>query len=450
MKKNLVLSLILATLLLVAYFSEEVVKVNIEKNKKNSVRLIHSDTPILEIKTASYTLINIDGVWRDESINWKIDQELMLKVLDIFQNLYVSSKIETKKPDDYFNKHSQIISFKLGNSIKEFRFGPVSKITGGFYMQDLTNPNEVMICYDDSFMKVVYSNEVELDLKKYVRLLNLINASKFNFLEQNILSQLDLINLKKITIDSERNRWFQVNLERNSLNPKPPKKIKIKNIRKIISSGVKGLRVKKIINKGEMVLTDPMSKVKLFGEKVYLLTLYRKLNNKDGNYLRISGSDQILEVDLKKGNIFFINNQEFWDKTIDYGVVFSSLDRVDFTLRTQNAQNSYPFFIDDLEEFIVKSEHKKVGFISKVHMNLLFNLLLNLTDFKEAKFIEERITPEADSLDLYVTIFKKSLGIKVGADFIKVYDLKSGLVYNYSYNTRQIRPGFFEKIFTEK
>ena len=78
-------------------------------------------------------------------------------------------------------------------------------------------------------------------------------------------------------------------------------------------------------------------------------------------------------------------------------------------------------------------------------MNFLFNLILNLTEFSQAKYILE--DSKLENSDVEVKIFNKNIRIKIDDAHIVLFDTELGLKYFYDYNKKQINSGFFKKLF---
>ncbi len=78
----------------------------------------------------------------------------------------------------------------------------------------------------------------------------------------------------------------------------------------------------------------------------------------------------------------------------------------------------------------------------------MFNLIFNLADFKSAHYVEEVYSDKVKEADLIVKLLNKTLAISIKNDFIHITDLTNKLKYRFKYNQNQIKPGFFDKIFT--
>lgn len=455
MKKNLVLTIILAVLVGVAYQLEEVSKKETMKLNLLESRLLSKAKIISEIKTNNYHFIRKGDLWIEKSTAWRVDQEILNEFSNILKKIgiYSSVRKESNKTQDYFSSSSTVFEIKVDGKMKKFELGNVSKITGSFYIRDVDQPNLINICLDDSVLRVIHKTEVDLKLKKYQRLKNILSSSSINFLDRNLLSSLNLKmdDINSIKIKNRTAGWFELKVGENYTQPIAPKSINYHNFKEKVFGKTKNIKIEKIIKKAQNILSNPASEVIIEGRKNIKLRLYAALNGVYGSFLKISGQDQILKLDGDNADIFSSSIQDFWVKKIPFEVNFNNLKKLSFKLKKEGAKKFYPFEVNDLESFEVSSKDKEINFISKVHMNLLFNLLFNLADFKEATSIErlESSTPKSfTKKGIRVFIFEKKFQVWVEAGSIFVLDTKESLVFRFDNNKNQIPTDFFDKIFT--
>ena len=227
--------------------------------------------------------------------------------------------------------------------------------------------------------------------------------------------------------------------------------IRYRNFFNRVIEGIEKIKIVNIINHGQNILSNPRSKLNLKGKEELNIKLYSGLNGKYGNYLKVDGRDDIIEIELMESNLFFLNVQDFWIKKIKFDIDFKKINDFNFEISFDN-NKYFDFKINDLETFKVIPTDDGVSFVSNTHMNFLFNLLFNLADFKQAHYIEElqgeALNINKGSFDLYIKIFGKFFTVKVQDDFILVGDYNDKVLFKFKYNRGQIGPGFFDKIFT--
>ena len=81
-------------------------------------------------------------------------------------------------------------------------------------------------------------------------------------------------------------------------------------------------------------------------------------------------------------------------------------------------------------------------------MNFLFNLILNLADFNQALYVEQFNVSTDFEYKLKVTLLNKTLLLKILEESIVVIDMSDMLKFVFANKNAQVKPGFFDKIFT--
>ena len=77
--------------------------------------------------------------------------------------------------------------------------------------------------------------------------------------------------------------------------------------------------------------------------------------------------------------------------------------------------------------------------IKNYNINLLFNLVLNLVEFNEAKYVSTELSKISnEDVALHMTLFKKELIIVFKQNSITVQDLSSKLEYFYPHKISSI------------
>ncbi len=452
-KKNVILMAILITLIGVAFITEEVIKKDAFEIQKMSKKLVKNVEKITAIKTSYQHFIKENSVWKTDQLDWPVNQQLMKDYLKIIAGIQISGVVQEKNISDFITDDKKFIELSIAGKRHKYFLGNVSSVTGAFYVRKEGDPGKIYVCYDDSFLDYVYKTELELNLAKYLRLQNLFEAKQDLFWDGQFYENFKLREADKIIIDNKRNRWYSLNLSQNTTTPAAPSALRYLNIKLVLQNSLNNLKIKRIVSGGKNILTNLGSTIKIFHkqqDKPYLtLKMYRGLNNKFGTYLKSSKHDYIFVLENQNKSPFYFNQQDFWNKRIQYQVNFQQIKNFTFKLG-HTGKKRYDFKVDDIETFEVLPKSKEVNFVSKVHINFLFNLLLNLVDFKQASYIEEVEKLDIKRFQLVVELFQKELWVNIGKRFIDVYDTNTKILFHYEYNSQQITPDFFNKIFTVK
>ncbi len=441
MRNNLILSVVLIGLLGITYYVEEIYKVeNHEKSKSFVFKNLDNLTKI-EFNYGTLEKLN-ENEWKLQEVNWKISQFKVEQLLDVLENLVIVREVKNNKENFFKNSFKLRLNFNE-QLRKDIIFGDISSITGNFYLKDNMR-NKTYLVQDLSSYKKAYATELDLKYRKYERIKFYLSFPE-SIMDLRIIGPNLLERTQSIAVKSTRNRNFEIDLVKNEINPHPLEKVEIKNLRKEIDLAFSNAMALKWHREDKIVLTDKRSELifKTVDEKIKTYTLFLGLNNRYGYYIKDHENQLVFELDKINAMGFFMNSQDFLNKAINYKTDFTNIDILKFSIIKE--QKEFEFFVDNLEKFEVKTKNPNINFISKTHMNFLFNLILNLADFRQAKYILEQ--SKLDNPDLEINILDKTLKIKIESNEILVLDVKEGLLFHYAYNFNQVKPGFFRDLF---
>ena len=445
MKTNLALFGILVALLIGVYLDQEVYEKE-ERKQQLVEKSLLKQTDFQKFTFPNGSLEKDEGKWSHPEIAWTVDQDKVDEFIKIMHSIQVKHKILEFKLEDYFQKQKTVLGIKSSTYEGELWFGDSIEATGRFYVYQV-NSKELFICEDTSYYNIPYSSERDYGLKKYLRLSKLLQRGADLFWQSNFILGLKLTELKRLQIDSVRNRPLEIDLISNKTIPQAPAPLDYKSLADVINKQFQEIQIVKIIASGQNYLSDQRSVIKLEGSRDHVLRYFSGLNEQFGKYVRVEGLDYIFQVEMKPRNIFFLTGNDFWVKNFHYDESISNLTKLDFSLSLEG-ENWKDFTIYDLENFKIKAVSKGVNF-SKVHMNVLFNLLFNLVDFKEAIFVESIVENQIPSSNvLNVKFLGSKMVVWVEEDYIKVIDRKNKLLYHFPDAGDQIMPGFFRSAFT--
>lgn len=445
MRTNIILAFIFFALLGVAFYTEEVYK----KKSIEEAALSRSLLKKFDFKKIHFphsVLVHNDTIWEDKEINWPLSQKKVDFFLKILNSVEIRGVVKEGNAEQFFRKSRIQFAVEDYKGEKQvFVMGDASETTGRFYLQN-KDSNEIYICQDTSHMDVPYSSERDFELKKYMRLKYILEQGRHAFWESNFLEALKIQKLKTVQFDSNRNRSFELNFIQNTTKPTIPSSLSYKDIRNVFESYFKQIRVVEIIDRGQNILTDKMSQIAIESETPYVLKYFAGLNEQIGRYILVEGLEYIFRVEMEQDNVFYLSPHHFWLKKFQYNVDFQSLDKLNFEL-SFDGNSFFQFQVYDLANFKLRSLTSAT--FSQVHMNVLFNLILNLVDFSEATYVEpDKTEPPQDRKILYVKMLDARYAIWVDGKSIIVKDQKNGLNFYFSEQTGQITERFFSDIFT--
>ncbi|MBD63947.1 MAG: hypothetical protein CME62_01970 [Halobacteriovoraceae bacterium] len=445
MKTNIALFFILGMMLVGVYLDQEVYEKE-EARAELVEKSLFRQTDFKYFEFSNGSLIKREGTWGHSEIGWSLNSLKVNEFIKILHSLQIKKKLMEFNLEDFFKKRKHIFKVRDQKSEHEIWFGDSIEATGRFYVYHV-GLKELYICEDTSHYKIPYSSARDYGLKKYLRLIQLLERGVDLFWESDFIEGLKMTELNRLNIDSVRNRVLEIDLVSGKTIPQAPTPLEYRDLRKTVLDYFQKIQVLRVIASGQNYLSDQRSVLKIEGNQNFSLRYFSGLNEKFGKYIRIEGLDYIFEVEMEPRNIFFLSGNDFWLKNFHYSQSLSNLSTLEFSLAFGD-ENWKDFSIFDLENFKVKSLSNKVSF-SQVHINVLFNLLLNLVDFKEAVYVEKvgvNQIPQNDVLS--VKLLGKVMKVWVEEDFIKVIDTEYNLLYHFPDVGDQIKPGFFRSAFT--
>ena len=453
-KKNLSLFCLLLVLLSLTYYWEEVYKNKKAEDSENKVSLVVNIPEIQKIEFPNFTLELIEGQWRLKGFDFNLSEEKIRLLLKFLGAMKVSSKISIieKTSEDYFSESD--FSFRVFSSkgTYHYKIGKKSLVSGRFYVQTSLLRDLVLVVENLSPIQGAYKDVADKRNQNYNQLQSILKSNGSFLLEENLfhLKGLSLNDFNQVKIDGRHNRWFNLNFQDQTTFPLPYKDIKTHPLQHKFKSIFSQMRVRGVNIFKQLILSDKRGSLTFKGKKDTVVEYFKSLNSKYGDFVRIKGEPHVYSVEFLGLNIFETSVQHFWRKRIEYHTKFSEVKSLKFKLHFKQEKN-INFYINDLETFEVKTSDPRVKDISNPHINFLFNLILNLTDFSEAKFVLEKAKerPSAD-YDLVVELLSKSLGIKIDPNHIIVYDRSTELEYLFDYNKDQIKEDFFDQLITFK
>jgi hypothetical protein len=451
MIKNIFLGLFFLGLVLFAYYWEEVgVKSQFIKNTNGEQIVLFDVNSVVSLTLKHAKIIKNDNEWTIGDLGYMANKGKVQFILKTLNGITKVKKIQTtdKEEKAFFVHQDHSFTVKTFNNEVTFRLGDISNVTGMFYLQKFQyGKKELFLCRDINVYDGLYKSDFEANYQKYIYLKDIITSNAMNLISPRLIFGLNSQKIKKIKIDNKTNRWFDVDFDKKITTPSKYKNLDYLSFAQTFDSLWNTIKVSKIINDPKLIISDELStiEIKLKSEKVHLIKLYGLLNSENGYYAKVDNKDLIYVIDEKAKDFFFANVQDFWNKRISYGVDFRGMKKVDFQIGTRPDQ-MHDFYIDDIETFDIKS---KSGSTLKVsNFNMLFNILLNLQSFKQAKYVTNKISKPKNHFTLLVNIFNRKLQVHFKKHMIIVSDLTSTIEYFYPHNNSMINIDKIEDFFT--
>ena len=447
MRKNLSLLFIFFTLLGITFYLEEVRKPADEGQRIAKQKLIQ-DLEKLDSIELPNAILNGSETWVVKNLNYPASEKLLGSLFNTLRSLETINELEREKIDDVFKQTSLKIILHFGEESEIFELGDVSQISGHFYVQWRNN---VFSVEDTSSYQDVYSSDLDLNLKKYLRLKKLIELSPHDLIEKRLFKDIENKEIKFAKIDSKRNRWYSLDFQKNSMTPPPFEGLVLKPLENLFRYNLSKVRIKSILTTKQNLLTNLVSELDIGLEDPIRAKVFMANNGSYGRYVRFSNQQRIFEIEEEGSEVFFQSHQHYWSKRFVLPPELFNSDSFKFAL-SLDQKSFYNFKVTDVDSFTIVAQDSAIRTSNKNLLNFTFNLLLNATVFKEADYITHDVKLSEflkRGAALTVRMFNKSFHILL-TDKIEVLDEKLNLIYHFKDLSDEVTPKAYQRIFTLK
>jgi len=448
-KKNLFLLSIIISLIGFVYFWEELGNKQRFIDVSSEEKVVLFDiTKVVELTLKNTKIIKDADDWIIGDLGYKADNAKIRFILKTLNGIIKIKelKVSEDKEKEFFTHQDQSFTVKTFDKKVTFRLGDISPVTGQFYLEKFElGKKEIYLCRDINVYDGLYKNELEAEYQKYIALKDIITSSPMNLINPILINDLDVSNIAKITIDNTYNRWFEIDFLNSKTTPEVFSSVNYNNLKKQFNFLWKKVKVTRISENSLNILTNIISTVTLQmkSQEKFKIELFGLLDGVEGYYARVNSSKEVYFIDQSAKDFFFANVQDFWDKRINFNVDFSGLDKLEFKLF--NKSKSFSFVINDLKTFIVESsEGLKV---KQLNMNLLFNILFSLTDFRQAQFINPELSNSVKGVKVGVKLLERTFNLYFSSNLITVQDVENKLEYIYPHKNKAINIQGLEDFF---
>lgn len=435
MKKNLILTAILGFMLVFTYFYQEVGSKKAREALEIKNRIVNLPLPKVDtIELKNTKLLRVNGSWIVGELDFPASEDKVNNLLNHILSIHQLKQLPADEDKQYFTTNDHEILFGAMGKIWKYRLGDVSEFTGNFYFQDMnTQPPTTFLAIDTSEYAGLYKTELELLLNKYLNFKDLIVANPVYYADKNIFRSINFDQLEKVKIDNQWNRWFELDLNRNVTTPQVMNGLEYLDLKAELKKLVSEVKIEKLMDRDEITLNTPICSVELSGQNGQKLELqvYGQAGKESGIYVTSSEfPNWIFKMGTASRDFFFSNVQKYWNKKLFFASDLKNVERLNFKIGDE--KNMYSFYVEDVEDFEIESDDKRVGTINKANTNFLFHLLFSLTQFEQAYTVLEELPPvENKLLSLRVNILDHDLEVVITSDKVYLVNKSDKVILEY-------------------
>ena len=332
--KNLALFIVLIIALAATYFFEE--KSNRTKEaiqaKKTALLDVEALGNITAIKGVKLNFEKRGQFFHDKDNGLVLSESRLEEFFQILGGLKVKTFLnqeEVKKVGEsfYIPDPTMKMTFHFEKGEVSFILGKKLEYDQSFYMEVVRdNISQMVIVSDESPDPGVYQNDDEYRKSdaKYKRLEVVFLLTNRYFYDTRVFKNFNYtaekINFKEISIATFRNKKYSLSFEKSATIPPPPKGIKYfeENWVSFHEFLVK-LQGKSLYYPADTKLLDEiLSQFEVQdreGHK-YTMDVYKKYGEENGYFLKTSLDNIVYQLKSEDAQYFFVNVQDFWQKSI--------------------------------------------------------------------------------------------------------------------------------------
>lgn len=383
MKKNLILSAVLALLIVGTYFFQELktskqLNESITKDHLVRVESIHT------LSWGDVDAVKKNGQWwaGDRLLSHNIFSQTEKKIAHIKKLKRVDGAKES-----YFTK---TLEFKVNGEL--WQIGDLTLDRQGFY---LSRQNEIMVAMMEGASGELTDDEAKFAEIKLEELKKAFTFKLSDLVETQFFRYYPHLPLGQVLIESEGRPRFELDFLNNKTLPAP----------------IQGVAVhEKILEKFSSLLTQVTIRKEVPYSEILKKSLVGKMTFQKNAEIEVwelwlasekSADSYIIDSKRKKAwlmiggtlKIFFIQNQDYWDKKVIPQQFFHQFTRL-----------SVNFYQDDKSAAVEVVNREPLAFehpqykIDQVKMNILFQYVFNLSDKDQADRVSQLSKSERKEL----------------------------------------------------
>jgi predicted ribosome-associated RNA-binding protein Tma20 len=432
MKKNLWLFGILAALLTLTYFFQEVREREAVEDKRKQERVLKT-----EIKSLGWS-----GVVAE-----KKDQRWWMNKILLSHNLFKQlekklSEVSQLKEVPEINAKFFTDPFTITVNGEEWMFGDMTLDGQGFYLKV---GQQGMIAHVDGESRELTQEGTSIEEVKRDEIRSLL-AQEVK--EIQLFRHYVKLPLEQMTVEAEGMQKFTLDLVKNQTFP----------------STIQGIAVlDKLQQKVVTLITQMTVKEEITPGKFYKKLASITLSAKDDSlvwemWLRSKENGDAVVVDAKNQRaflmiggslkIFFVRIQDYWDKKVIPAAAFKPFDQLTVSF-TQGAKSAKVIVLNK-EPLNFESKEAKV---KTATMESLIKLLFNLAEYDQAERVSQLATTERQQYlseeNLRIEIMNQDLVLKRKAEELIVVNLTQGFKAHFNMLDEKFR-GRFEDVLESK
>jgi hypothetical protein len=413
MKKNLILTGILAVLLVGTYFFQE--KRNETHYNESLVKDHLIMKGIVELKLPSVSAIKKEDSW------WEGTRLLSHNAFKVIEQKIT----EVKKIKDVVGEWKTFFTDPLTLFVngEEWVIGDLSLDRQGFY---LSRDKKIMLVTLEGSSSELTQDENSVAVKKYDEFKREITKTHDDLIEKQIFRFYPDLSAKRVLIESYERLPYELNFDKNETLPAPIPGIKVHDkIQAKFKSLLTLMTMKQEIPYSENLKVKRLGTIKFIAAKTVTWELWLKSEKAADSVLIDPETKRAFLMIGGTLKIYFTMVQDYWDKKVIPPSEFKPSPKIDMLL----AQGKKSIHVDILNQEPLKFESTQSR-LNQENLLSMINVIFNLSQFDQADRVSILSSSEKKMLmtqdDLRVSVLGQSLILWVRAEELIVVNLTQG------------------------
>lgn len=473
MRKILLLSGLLASLLVFTYYTEELANKNKEQERLERIETVKFD--IKDIDKIEFTHgvitrgekqakkgdeLNYFGLNSKYPIERELIRYIFNKLSDIkIQRFLTEEELSQNKNEIYFPEKKIFMTFKAGNEEISYVLGNKLPHDQSFYFKIIREgKTKIVIANDvsDEFYQGQggvrpTEEQVNTSSKKYQRLLAIFQLREQDLYERKVF--IDKVKIKNLFFKSQANQAFYLDVVKKETTPSAFEGLSYREdfISKYLEK-FKQIKAENIFLPEEGQISSENLKGELtrisWGFKEHELVLYEQFGTIKGFFLRYNKAKPIFQLSKVQAQLLLMDKQDFWDKVIlpknkKFGSQEEHFDLI------FSKQKKFSLFLPVADNFTVNmAESGKIFNGKEVIPNYknfqrLFNLLSGSGDYPQAFRVSSFDGEEdknraklADKNQFKMNIAGKEIAFEKNGVELLIKNISDGFKFHYIIGNR--------------
>lgn len=331
MRKNLALLSIFVILTILTFIFQEKrsIDLQLESDRSSTIFNVEEFGKLMAMSTPTSKIVADGPGFITSQERMQVDEVVLNEVFHHLGSIKIqrflnNNDIEGDQFSFFFPSKETFLDFEFEKGKLQFLIGSKLNHDQAFYVKIVKNTEKQYLIarMDTALHNAYFLGHDHNSSEHYKKLLEILFLNEEFYYDKRVLQKIPINpdSLISIQFNNFRNRPFSLNPINSTTLPIAPEGIGYNKevVQKFLTTLFE-LRAFNTTKKVDLnLLKDELASLRLIDvkENQSTVTLYGFMGDKEGRYVRVSGDDVLYQLQPSMTKIFFMNRQDFWNKTI--------------------------------------------------------------------------------------------------------------------------------------